>query len=145
MVKRIVTSYFSCVSWLTAKKCKCFPNCFYKTESYFELKRSFASIIIKETRSTRTIEAQLSKITQIQNPLPIPGIFTPGGKTVKNVLQLLLLQPSEIAFISNSRWQNHKEHLNRPTNNEDMVDKANRDVVSQWHLSDYREAELLKT
>ena len=38
---------------------------------------------------------------------------------------------SEMASLSNSRWQNYKERPNRSTKNEDVVDKAKRDVVSE--------------
>ena len=40
-----------------------------------------------------------------------------------------------MAFLSNSRWQNRKEFLNRSTNKRDMVDKAKCDVVSENKLS----------
>ena len=40
------------------------------------------------------------------------------------------MQQSEIASLSNSRWQNRKERRNRPTNNIDRVDKAKCDIVS---------------
>ena len=37
--------------------------------------------------------------------------------------------------LSNSRWQNRKERPHRSTNNEDMVDKAKRNIVSEgWSL-----------
>ena len=36
-----------------------------------------------------------------------------------------LLHPSEMASLSNSRWQNRKQRPN-------MVDKAKRDVMSEW-------------
>ena len=48
------------------------------------------------------------KSLKIQKP-PIKGIFTPGT-------------------LSNSRWQNRKEHPNQSTNNGDIVGKAKRDV-----------------
>ena len=55
-----------------------------------------------------------------------------------------------MASMSNSWWQNCKECPNRCTNNGDMVDKAKRDVLSEWgselwQLPNYREAKLLKT
>ena len=40
----------------------------------------------------------------------------------------ILLQPSDMASLSNSRWQNHKERQKQSTNNGDMVGKAKRDV-----------------
>ena len=53
--------------------------------------------------------------------------------------------PSEIASLSNFRWQNCKERPKQFQNNGDMVDKAKRGVVSElvsiWHLSNHREAE----
>ncbi len=41
-----------------------------------------------------------------------------------------LLQPTELASFSNSRWENLKERPNQSTNKGDMVDKAKRDVAS---------------
>ena len=41
------------------------------------------------------------------------------------------MKPSEMAFLSNSRWQNSKERPNRSTNNGHMVVKAKCDVVSE--------------
>ena len=38
---------------------------------------------------------------------------------------------SEIASLTNSRWQNRKELSNRFTNNGDIVDKTKRDIVSE--------------
>ena len=52
----------------------------------------------EKTMSTRTTEAKLSKIFQIQNPSPMAGIFTPA--TIKN------------GFLSNLSWQNRKERPN---------------------------------
>ncbi len=47
----------------------------------------------------------------------------------------------------NSRWQNRQERPNLSTNNGDIVKKAKRPWVcegeSLWHLSNYREAELV--
>ncbi len=83
-----------------------------------------------QTRSTRTTEAQLSKIINIQNPQPITGFFTPTAITNN--------------FVIKSRLHQRKERPNRSTSNGDMVKKAECDVVSLWHLSNYREAELLK-
>ncbi len=34
----------------------------------------------------------------------------------------------EIASLSNSRWQNRKEHPNHSTNNENMAERAKRPV-----------------
>ncbi len=47
-------------------------------------------------------------------------------------------------FLSNSRWQNSKERPKRFANNGCMSEKAKHDVVNEWHLSNYRESELLK-
>ena len=41
------------------------------------------------------------------------------------------MKPAEMAFLSISRWQNRKERPNRSTNNEDMIEKAKCDVVSE--------------
>ena len=60
--------------------------------------------------STRTTEAELSKI-----------------KTPNRHRAFSLLQPSEIASLSNSWWQNRKERHNRSTNNGNMVEIAKRD------------------
>ncbi len=37
----------------------------------------------------------------------------------------------EMASLSNSRWQNCKERQNRSTNNENSVDKAKREILSE--------------
>ena len=45
-----------------------------------------------------------------------------------------------MASLSNSRWQNRKEHTNGSSTNRDLVEKAIRDVsekVCLIHLSDY--------
>ena len=62
-----------------------------------------------------------------------------------------LMKPSEMASLSNSRWQNYVERQNKSTNNGDLDNKAKcpmsewmSEGVSLWHLSNYREAELLK-
>ncbi len=56
-----------------------------------------------------------------------------------------LLQPSVMSFLSNSRWQNRKERQNRSTTTEILSTKLNvTSCVSEWHLSNYREAELLE-
>ncbi len=41
------------------------------------------------------------------------------------------MKPSEMAFLSNSRWQNRKEQPNRSKNKEDVIDKVNREIVSE--------------
>ena len=46
-----------------------------------------------------------------------------------------LPQQSEMASLSNSRWQNREKRINRPTNNEDMVEKAKCEVVSESLIS----------
>ncbi len=38
------------------------------------------------------------------------------------------MKPSEMAFLSNSGWQNRKERSNRSTNNGYMDEKAERSV-----------------
>ncbi len=58
-----------------------------------------------KTGSTSTTEVQHSKITyEFKTPTNTP-----------------LLQPSEMAFLSNSRWQNRIERPNRYTNNGEMT------------------------
>ena len=51
-----------------------------------------------------------------------------------------------MSSLSNSRWQNRKERPNRNIKNGDMVDIARLDAreCESRHLSNYREAELLK-
>ena len=63
----------------------------------------------------KTTEAQLSKSLNIQNPPTDTDAFS-------------LLQPSEMASLSNSRLQNREERPSRSTNNGDIVEKAKRDV-----------------
>ena len=58
------------------------------------------------SRSTRSLK--------IQYHSPVPGI--------------LLLRPSERAFLSNSGWQNRKERPNRTTKNGDMTKTATRSL-----------------
>ncbi len=56
-----------------------------------------------------------------------------------------------MTFLTNSRCQNCKDHLNLSTDNRDMADKAHRYVVCEYHpsqneaepLTSKREAELL--
>ncbi len=62
--------------------------------------------ILFKTRSTGSKITQLSKILKIKNLPPI--------------LVFSLLQPSEIAFLFNSMWQNCKERPDRSTNHGDM-------------------------
>ena len=57
------------------------------------------------------------KSLKIQNPQLIP--------------EFSLLQLVEMASLYNPRWQNRKEHPNRSTSNEDMVEKAKRNIVSE--------------
>ncbi len=53
-----------------------------------------------------------------------------------------------MSYVSNSRWLNCKESPNRSTNNGDKVEKSKRDdlsrYVSEYHIYNYRAAELLK-
>ena len=58
---------------------------------------------------------------KIQNPIPIPDIFTP--LTIIN------------SFRINPSWKTRKERLNRSTKNRDVVDKAKHDVVSTKRLN----------
>ena len=44
-------------------------------------------------------------------------------------LTFSLLQPSEMALLSNSRWQNRKERPNRSTNNGDIGENAKHSVI----------------
>ena len=46
-------------------------------------------------------------------------------KTTHRYQPFSLLQPSETASSSNSRWQNLKERPNRSTHNGDMAERAN--------------------
>ncbi len=57
------------------------------------------------------------------------------------------MQPSEMASLSNFKWQTRKKRPNRSTNNGNMVEKAKREVVSEGvtSISNYREAKLLKS
>ncbi len=63
--------------------------------------------------TTRTTNAQLCRITLNS---------TPSTKTTGR---------SEMAFLSNSMWQNRKERPNRSTNNEDMTETAKCYVVCE--------------
>ena len=71
-----------------------------------------------KTRSLKTIEVQLSKLTD-NNSFPLL-------KT-----QECAMKASEMASLSNFRWQNCKERLNRSTNNGDVADTAKRYVVCE--------------
>ena len=42
------------------------------------------------------------------------------------------MKPSEMASLSNSRWQNCKDRPIGSTNNGDIFEKAKRDVVSEY-------------
>ena len=53
-------------------------------------------------------------------------------KTRNRYRAFSLLKPSEMAFLTNSRWQNRKERSNRPTSNGDTVEKPKRNVVYEW-------------
>ncbi len=46
-------------------------------------------------------------------------------------VQLKTIQPSEMALLSNSWWQNRKERPYRSTNNEDMVQRPKLYVVCE--------------
>ncbi len=46
------------------------------------------------------------------------------------------MKPSEMASLSNSRWQNCKERPKRSTNNEDMVETAE-NPVREWALTSF--------
>ena len=47
------------------------------------------------------------------------------------------MKPPEMAFLSNSRWQNRKEHSNRSTNNGDLAETAKRYVVCEGVSEQY--------
>ena len=51
------------------------------------------------------------------------------------------IKPSEMAFLSNSRWQNRKERPNRSTNNGDMDEKAKR-LVKESVISIYNRKDV---
>ena len=53
-------------------------------------------------------------------------------KTPHQYRAFSLLQPSEMASVSNFGWQNRKERPNRFTNNGDRVEKAIRSVKSEY-------------
>ena len=44
------------------------------------------------------------------------------------------MKPSEMAFLSNSRWQNSIERPNLSTDNGDMVDKGKSDVMRELKI-----------
>ncbi len=52
-------------------------------------------------------------------------------KTPPPITPFSFLHPSEMASLSNSRWQNRSEIPNSSSNNGYMVEKANYDVVSE--------------
>ena len=54
------------------------------------------------------------------------------------------MTPSQMASLSNFRSQNPKERRNQSTKNGDIDEKAKRLWMGLWHLSNYREAELVK-
>ncbi len=43
-----------------------------------------------------------------------------------------------MASLSNSRWQNHKEHPNRSINNGYIIERAKFDVVGEGGMSNYK-------
>ncbi len=73
-----------------------------------------------DSQKARSTEAQLKnslKSLKFQNPTPIQVIS--------------IRQASEMASLSQFRWQNGKERQKGSTNNGDMVDKTERYVVSE--------------
>ncbi len=96
------------------------PCPFFKTQ----LSQSFICLVTRTkrmdgpTRVTGLLTGS-TRITEAQNPKP------------HRYRAFSLMQQSEMASLSNFRWQNREERPNISTNNGFMVDKAKSDVVSE--------------